>query len=190
MLPLAVAYLAALVWLAAAGAAKLAAPDGLAGALRLAGLPARPPLVRVVAAGELVLAGGAFATGGAPVAGLVAGSYLVFAAFVGWVRLRHLPLRTCGCFGHLEVPPSVAHLGVNLAAAAAAGAWVVVGAEAPLDRLASSGPSGAVVVVAAALGVALGAGWLVSRPARRSGGRDPVVGSPGGLVDEPGGGHR
>ena len=190
MLVLSVAYLAALVWLAAAGAAKVSAPDGLAGALRLAGLPVPPPVVRVAAAGEVALAAGAFAVGGRPIAGLVGASYVLFAGFVGWVRLRRLPVSTCGCFGHLDVPPSGAHLVVNLAAAAAAIAWAVAGAEAPLDRLAASTPAGAATIVAAALGAALAAGWLVSRSPRRSGGRDPVVGTPGGPVDEAGGRYR
>jgi hypothetical protein len=62
-------------------------------------------------------------------AGLVALSYLGFAAFVGLALRRGSPVSSCGCFGRADSPPTVSHAALNLAAAATAG-WAALHAHA------------------------------------------------------------
>ena len=107
--------------LGAGGALKVHRPDPTARALREMGLPASPALVRVAAAAEVAIAAGALVDAGRPFAALVAASYLVFAAFVLAALRRGVPLSSCGCFGVQDTPPTAVHLGLTLAAAAAAG---------------------------------------------------------------------
>lgn len=120
-------FLVAVVILGAAGALKVARPDSTARALGELGLPASPSLVRAGALAELIVAAGALVGGGRPFAVLVAVSYLGFAAFVLAALRRGTPLSTCGCFGVEDTPPTGVHLGLNLAAAVAAGAVALTG---------------------------------------------------------------
>ena len=108
--------------LGAGGALKVARPATTAGALRQMGIPASKTAVRVGAAAELAVATAAIVDGSRPFAALVAASYLAFAAFVLAALRRNVPLSSCGCFGVEDTPPTPVHLGVNLAAAATAGA--------------------------------------------------------------------
>lgn len=116
-------YVAGALLLGGAGAAKVRRPYDSAVALRAAGLPATPGRVRVAAAGEVAVAVAALAAPGPVPAALVALSYLGFAAFVAVALRRRLPLASCGCFGRPDTPPSLTHVVVNVAAAAAAIAW-------------------------------------------------------------------
>lgn len=117
-------FLAAALLLAAAGLAKVRHPADTAIALRRVGLPVPEWAVRWGAAAEVAVAAWAFTAGRAP-ALLVALSYLGFAGFVGLALRRGSPVSSCGCFGKADSPPTVAHVVVNLAAAAAAG-WAAV----------------------------------------------------------------
>lgn len=123
-------FLVTIALLGAAGALKVARPSTTARALRELGLPASPALVRAVALAELAVAAGALVGGGRAFAALVAASYLGFAAFVLAALRRGTPLSTCGCFGVEDTPPTAVHLGLNLAAAAVAGAVVLTGSGA------------------------------------------------------------
>ncbi len=58
---------------------------------------------------------------------LVALSYVCFFGVVGYARWRGGPLATCGCFGRPDTPPTVLHMVLNVALAAAAAA-VALGA--------------------------------------------------------------
>ena len=111
--------------LVGAGALKAWAPGDTANALRAAGLPRARVLVRI--GGVVEVAIGAYAVlAGTRIAGaLVAASYLVFAAFVTLALTRDLPISTCGCFGKVDTPPSLVHVGVD-AVAAIAGLAVVI----------------------------------------------------------------
>lgn len=120
-------YLVTVGLLGAAGALKVVRPSTTARALREMGVPASPALVRLGAAVELAVAGGALAAGGPAFAGLVAASYLAFGLFVLAALRRGTPLSSCGCFGATDTPPTTLHLALNVAAAAVAGA-VAVGA--------------------------------------------------------------
>ena len=103
------------------GLAKLGRPRPAVAALDGVGWRLPAAIVRVGATGEVVLGTGALWTGRASLAALVALAYLGFAAFI--VRARRVSAirgtaGSCGCFGQPDVPPSVAHVVLNLAAAA------------------------------------------------------------------------
>jgi hypothetical protein len=115
------------------GALKAAQPADTARALEALGLHASKALVRAGGVAEVGIAAGALATGAWPFAAFVAGSYLVFLAFVVAALRSKTPLSSCGCFGRADTPPTLAHAGVNAAAAGVALAAVV----APLPGLAS-----------------------------------------------------
>ena len=125
--------------LGAGGALKVHRPAPTARALREVGLPASPALVRVGAAAEVAIAAGALVDAGRLFAALVAVSYLGFAAFVLAALRRGVPLSSCGCFGVQDTPPTGLHLGLNLAAAAVAGAvalgWAAGGGLAALTAM-------------------------------------------------------
>ncbi|HEX2118824.1 MAG TPA: MauE/DoxX family redox-associated membrane protein [Acidimicrobiales bacterium] len=115
-------FLVSSALLGAGGALKVAHPHTTARALRSVGLPASPTVVRLGAAAEVAVAVAALATGGRPVAALVAASYLGFAAFVVAALRADVPLSSCGCFGGQDTPPTAVHLALNLLAALVAGA--------------------------------------------------------------------
>lgn len=123
-------YLVAIVILGAAGAAKVARPANTARALGEMGLRLPPAAVRAFALAELAVAAGALVGGGRPFAALVAASYAGFAVFILAALRRGTPLSTCGCFGTDDTPPTGAHLGLNLAAAAVGAAVAITGSGA------------------------------------------------------------
>ena len=117
----------ALLLLVAVGA-KLGRPGRAVDALRQAGLPASPLLVRLLAAGEAVVAVLVIVVGGVGPALALAGLHLGFAGFV--TRLRSgggSP--TCGCFGGDDAPAERLHVVVNLACAGLAAVGAVAGAD-------------------------------------------------------------
>ncbi len=105
--------------LAAAGASKVFAPNDTSTALRAAGLPAPPGLVRVAGLVEASIGAAALATGSWIAAALVGGSYAGFAAFVLLALRRGTPLASCGCFGKADTPPTRLHAVLDLGAVAA-----------------------------------------------------------------------
>jgi len=102
---------------ALAGGMKVRQPAATAGALRALRLPSSFALVRVLGAGEVVVAVAAAATFARPLLVLLAATYLGFAAFVVAALDAEAPLQSCGCFGRADTPPSAVHLGLNLCAA-------------------------------------------------------------------------
>ena len=113
-------FLVAALLLTAAGALKAWDPTNTVGALRKAGLPAAPGLVRVGGAVEVVIGVTAIATGALVAAALVALSYALFTAFVGYALVRHIPIGSCGCFGKVDTPPSLVHVVLNVGAVVSA----------------------------------------------------------------------
>lgn len=122
MATLAGPFLVTAALLGAGGASKVVRPANTARALGTMGLPSSTRLVRLGAGAELAVGAGALAGGGRVFAFLVAASYLGFAAFVLVALHRGLPLASCGCFGVADTPPTAVHVGINVAAAAIAGA--------------------------------------------------------------------
>ena len=133
-------FLIAALLLAAAGVAKVVDPTTTVGALRAFGAPVPPAGVRTMGAVEAALAVTAALTGAAVLALAVAGSYLVFTAFVLVARARDLPIGSCGCFGRIDTPPSVLHVVVNLGAVAAGLGVAVAGDGTGLGRVLASQP--------------------------------------------------
>lgn len=113
-------FLAACALLALGGAAKLAQPVPTAQALRAVGWPSHPVVVRVMGLTEVVIGVGAAVTGHPVAAAAVGVAYLGFAGFVVLAMARGSALESCGCFGKVDTPPSVAHIVVNAAAAGTA----------------------------------------------------------------------
>jgi hypothetical protein len=106
-------FVVAAALLVAAGAMKVVDPVNTVGALRRAGLPVHPVVVRAGGAVEVVVGVVAVVTGGVVPALLVAASYAAFTAFVVLALARDLPIGSCGCFGKVDTPPSVLHVVVN-----------------------------------------------------------------------------
>jgi hypothetical protein len=111
--------------LAAGGAAKAIAPHDTAKALAGVGAPVPSGLVRAGGALEAAIGVAAIIRGDRTAALLVAVSYLAFVVFIVAARVRHAPIATCGCFGKADTPPTLLHVGVDVAAGAAAIAVVV-----------------------------------------------------------------
>lgn len=109
-------FLVVALLLTVAGALKAYDPTMTAGALRRAGLGVPPVVVRIGGAIEVVVGVAAIVTGGPVAAALVALSYLLFTAFVVVALVRHIPIGSCGCFGKIDTPPSVVHVGLNVGA--------------------------------------------------------------------------
>jgi hypothetical protein len=127
-------YLVAAALLVLAGSAKAWRPDDTARALA----PLLPRPLRALGRARRLVRAGALAEGAVglaalvlprPVtAALVAASYAGFAAVVAQARRRGGALATCGCFGRPDTPPTLVHLFLDLALAAAA---AVVAVAAP-----------------------------------------------------------
>lgn len=123
--------LALMALLALAGIQKIADPKPTSGALRAAGLPGSRPLVVVLGIAEISTGLTGILIGG-PVPALIALSlYAAFAVFVGNALVKRLPIRSCGCLGATETPPSIVHVVVNSAAAAT----LMIGVLAPIDLI-------------------------------------------------------
>lgn len=141
--------------LVVAGAAKFARPRATAQAMVDAGLPGSDLLARGVGLAEITAGTWALvapAAGGAVALTVV---YLAFAGFLGYVLRTHPDAGSCGCAGAKAVPPSLLHLGLDLAAAASGVAYALGAGPGAATWLRSIG-WGAVPVAA---GLAF-AGWL------------------------------
>ncbi|WP_426563060.1 MauE/DoxX family redox-associated membrane protein [Angustibacter sp. McL0619] len=114
-------FLAAAGLLVLAGLPKLKDPLPLVRALRSVELTApiaRRPVVRLLAAGEVLLGVAAVVRPGRVTGVLVAVGYLAFSAFVLLVLRRGGVLASCGCFGRPDTPATPAHLLTTLLLAA------------------------------------------------------------------------
>lgn len=101
------------------GLPKLTNPGGTARALYSLGIPATLNTERAIGLIEIGAGLAALLVGGRIAAGSVAVVYIGFSVFVA-VALRSDDVRNCGCFGEKDVPPSLLHLGIDVAAAAVA----------------------------------------------------------------------
>lgn len=120
-------FSAAALLLAVGGAPKLLRPASTAGALASLRLPSSLTLVRVLGMAEVAIAVMALLTSSRVAAALLAAAYAGFAGFVTVALARPGLVRSCGCFGRPDTPPTAAHLLVNLAAAGVAAAVAVNG---------------------------------------------------------------
>jgi hypothetical protein len=113
-----------------AGVAKLRAPRIASEALGLRRDHAA--LVRLVGAGELLLAAWVLSGGGRAATATLALAYGGFTSVAARQRRRGA---SCGCFGSDSAPTSRIHLGLNLVAAATAGTLTVTGGSLDLVQL-------------------------------------------------------
>jgi hypothetical protein len=125
-------YAAVALLLLAAAVAKVVEPTFTVGALRAAGIPARPSVVRGASVAEAAIACWALATGARLPSLILAASYLALAGFVVMALGRGLPIGSCGCFGQPDTPPTTAHVIIDLGAALAAFLVAVQPVGAPL----------------------------------------------------------
>ena len=164
-------YLCGCLLLVGAGVAKLARPDdtaralaGLAPGRRTLALSTGRHLVRMGAGAEALLGLAALAAPRPITAGLVAASYLAFAAVVAVARRRGSPLASCGCFGRPDTPATAVHVGLNVLLGAAA---VAVAVHPPASGRLSGVLSGHVawdVALLALVGVGTYLSWLAYGP--------------------------
>lgn len=107
--------------LAAAGSLKTLRPQPTAtviAAFPLAlGDPARVALARLLGIFEVAVSIWALTTLSSEAFAVVAGLYVLFAAFVLSSLSGSLPVASCGCFGSDDSPPTVGHLVFNAVAA-------------------------------------------------------------------------
>lgn len=123
--------LALMALLALAGIQKIADPNSTSGALKAAGLPGSKPIVVALGVAEISTGSTGIVIGGPLPALIGLGLYAAFALFVANALVKRLPIRSCGCLGATETPPSTVHVVVNSAAAAT----LLIGVLAPVDLL-------------------------------------------------------
>jgi hypothetical protein len=129
-----------------AGVAKLRDPRIAIEALGLRRRGHRA-VVRLVGAGELLLAAWVLFGGGRAATAVLALTYGAFTSVAARQRRRGAG---CGCFGSDSSPTSRVHLGLNLIAAAAAGTLTITGATvAPVQLMAGAGPLEAMALLLA-----------------------------------------
>jgi hypothetical protein len=150
-------YLAGAGLLALAGVEKLRRPHYTQDALRALGLRSGNAVVRAIGCIEVTVATAAVLSvlsgvGAAPAAAAVALLYAAFAVAVARLVRSGTPVRSCGCLGAAETPPSHAHALVNVACAGAAALYVV---DPTTLRAASGGDPLAYAIALAAAGIAL-----------------------------------
>ncbi len=160
--------------LAVAGVAKSLAPSGTVQALRAAGLPASPLLVRCLGATELAVGAATIVVGGWVLPAVVA---LYYAGFTGFVvmRLRAGDTAGCGCFGATTSPLTAGHLVANVAAMVTAVLFVADPAPSLSTVLADQPWAGIPYLMIIALGVTLSVAVLTVLPATRAAARPPTA---------------
>ena len=108
--------------LVAAGIVKVARPLPTARAMYAAGLPGGSAIARGLGFAEVGV-GVWFLVAPSPAAGAaLAGMYLMFAGFIGFLLVARPGTASCGCGGASDVPPSAIHLVLNVLAAVGAAA--------------------------------------------------------------------
>ena len=112
--------------LVVSGAAKWRSPHVADEALRSAGLPGGPTVVRAIGVVEIVAGVWHLAAPSQASSLALAVLYVGLAAFVVRLLTAGTASRSCGCFGRAEAPPSWLHVGVDLSAAGCA--LAVIGA--------------------------------------------------------------
>ncbi|HXJ62880.1 MAG TPA: MauE/DoxX family redox-associated membrane protein [Actinomycetota bacterium] len=179
--------------LVASGIGKLVRPAPAVAALGAAGLRGGRGAARALGAVEVVAGLAALWRPSALTAGLVAGLYLAFAAFL--VRLiRRGGATTCGCVGSAEAPPSMLHVALDLVAVGVA-LGVAVWPVPSLGSTIAASPMGGVPFVIGLVGagvllaitvVEVPRAWRSYRPAHEEHAHAGHAGHAGHAVHGPG----
>ena len=156
-------YLAGLL-LALGGAAKALRPVPTAGALRALHLPGPRSGVRALGALEVVLGLAAVLSGARFLLVAVGCFYVAFAIFVLVALRSGTALQTCGCFGSVDTPPSMIHVGLDAVLAAACLAAGAVGLPNARTLLADQPWSGVPMVLGLVVGLYLAYLLLTALP--------------------------
>ena len=165
----------AAVLLVVAGALKARQPSDTATALDRMGLIRNEMAVRASGIAELALGVAALAVADAVVVVLVAMSYGAFFIVVSVALVRKLPLASCGCFGKVDTPPSLLHLGIGLGALLAAVGMALDPAISPLEVVTGHFPASVAYVVLVAIGVVTSFELLTLLPRARAVARPTVT---------------
>lgn len=112
-------FFAAAGLLVASGAVKLRHPEPAVRALGALGLPSGPRTVRGIGVVEMLVGTSCLFAPGPASAVSLAVLYAAFATFLGFLMRADAPT-SCGCLGRQDAPPSLLHIAMNVAAAAAA----------------------------------------------------------------------
>lgn len=155
MHPLSGPYLIGMAVLALGGLLKLVRPDDTVNAMRAVGLPATRTVARLLGVWESGVAAGAIVAAG-PLFPVLAGvSYAGFAAFVLAALRRGTAVQSCGCFGKVETPPSLAHLVVNVGAAGTSFAYAATSNRSLVGEIVTSPGEALPLLALSAVGVYL-----------------------------------
>lgn len=95
------------------GSAKVRSPEPTFGAMRAIGVPATTAMVRIMGGVEVVIGIIAGVTGWRLALILVSAAYVGFLAFVAAALRSSTAIRSCGCFGSVDSPPSRIHLVID-----------------------------------------------------------------------------
>jgi len=145
--------------LIATGASKILSPAASEPLLAVLRIPAAFRSGRALGVIEICLGSAALITADQRLIAAEAVAFTIFAAVLAYVLAARVPLSSCGCAGARDTPPSLLHVGLNLAAA---GATTFAAIESPptliemwpkLDLL------GVPLVIGVATAIAL---WLVA----------------------------
>jgi hypothetical protein len=126
-----VPYLAAAALLVAAGVEKVRKPHYTLEAFTALHLPSSFRAIRALGVVECLAGGAAIVTTAASTAGqqaaaaLVAILYVALAAVVVRLLVSGTSVRSCGCLGAADTPPSYTHVAVNLACAVSAALYAI-----------------------------------------------------------------
>jgi hypothetical protein len=106
--------------LAVSGVLKLRHPESVQPLLAVLHIPLWLQRGRAVGLIELCVGIGAVVTAARSLIIAEAAAFGFFALVIGYVLAARIPLTSCGCAGARETPPSILHVGVDVAAAGAA----------------------------------------------------------------------
>jgi hypothetical protein len=106
--------------LVVSGALKVRHPESAQPLLALLHVPLWLQRGRALGLLELCVGFGAVMTAAQPFIVAEAAAFGFFALVIGYVLAARIPLTSCGCAGTRQTPPSILHVGVDVAAAGAA----------------------------------------------------------------------
>lgn len=115
-----ITFFVASALLFASGVLKLRHPGSVEPLLAILRIPTVLRRGRLVGLAEAWLGATAVITAWRPLIIAEAATFAFFAILIGYVLVARIPLASCGCAGARQTPPSLIHVGVDLAAAGAA----------------------------------------------------------------------
>jgi hypothetical protein len=159
--------LACAALLVVAGLPKLRHPDSTVGALRSVGLTRSGATgARVLTAVEVAVGVTAIAVGSRWADASLAMVYLGFSLFLLVALSRNAP--SCGCAARLDTPPTIGHLAMTVAFAAASGGAAVIGRSTGLAATLRAGPTAQSITLIGYAALLTCFGWALLNLAPRA----------------------